>query len=460
MLRGRGGPRGGHIYRMADVGAKNNAHSLAIKDFQYGEDDFDDWVIRFEAAVGLAHGTDDKDAKAEYCKRWLPLKLDETARSISANLDVTRAWDLIKVDLSKLFVDPQEKYNWFAGRDPIVWDGKESFHSLATRIRKRVEKYNHGGNVEKECFMWFRLALGLEYRKAIDIGCGEKWDLAEAMNIAGRLRLADGDAAASTAAAAAAPNGKSVTFTGAAMSDDRLKSLEMAVQGMSLRLSNMEEEATKAKETRSRDASSDRSKFQERSHSRGRDDRGSLERYRRDSPRDDRRYSPRDDRRRSERYRSYDSRDYSRERSRRDSYERRDRDRRGGYGYSPRRPSYDRGSPGFRRYDRDDYRRRQYSDERRGRDDSWGRGDRRWSRDRYESRGRSRDDRPYSSRDSSNYGDRRRDEQSGTVAVRDNKPRNREEEDRFRSLDLGKQIDLVAAALAQQRLQADEQPEN
>ena len=108
MLRGRGGPRGGHIYRMADVGAKNNAHSLAIKDFQYGEDDFDDWVKRFEAAVGLAHGTDDKDAKAEYCKRWLPLKLDETARSISANLDVTRAWDLIKVDLSKLFVDPQE----------------------------------------------------------------------------------------------------------------------------------------------------------------------------------------------------------------------------------------------------------------------------------------------------------------------------------------------------------------
>ena len=40
------------------------------------------------------------------------------------------------------------------------------------------------------------------------------------------------------------------------------------------------------------------------------------------------------------------------------------------------------------------------------------------------------------------------------------KPRNREDEDRFRSLDLGKQIDLVAAALAQQRLQADEQPEN
>ena len=464
MLRGRGGGSSrGHAYRMADVGIKlTHASSLALKDFRYGEDDFDDWVVRFEGAVCLAHGTDDEAQKEGFCKKWLPLKLDETARSVSANVDLTKDWKVIKAELSKLFVDPQERYNWFAGRDPIVWDGKESFHSLATRIKKRVEKYSLAGDKEKECFMWFRLALTTEYRKAIDVGCGEKWDLAEAMKIAGRLRLADGDAAA------AASNEKTVKFTGAAMSDDRLKSLELAVQGMSLRLSNMEEEATKSRDSQSRDESGDRSRFKDRSHSRGRDDRGSLERYRRDSPRGDRR--------RDDRYRSYDDREYSRERSRRDSYER--RDRRGGYGYSPRRPSYDRGSPGgYRRYGRDDYDRRPYSNDRRpysndrrpysndrrDREDSWGRGDRRWSRDRYENRGRSRDDRRYPSRDSSSYGDRRREGQGNTVALRDSRTGNRGTEDKFRALDLadlGAQVDYVAAALAQQRLRDEEQPEN
>ena len=197
---------------MADYGTDS---PLPIKDFYFDDDDFDDWVTRFEIAVSLAEGIDDEAQLGDYCRRWLPLKLDDTARSISANVDMKKDWASIKKEMSELFVDPQEKYNWFAGRDPIVWDGKESFHSLATRIKKRVNRNSLGGDKDKEYFMWFRLALTSEFRKAIDMGCGDNWNLSEAMRIAGRLRLAVGDAAAE---AEAKPE-EVETFSGAAMSD-------------------------------------------------------------------------------------------------------------------------------------------------------------------------------------------------------------------------------------------------
>ena len=49
------------------------------------------------------------------------------------------------------------------------------------------------------------------------------------------------------------------------------------------------------------------------------------------------------------------------------------------------------------------------------------------------------------------------------MALRDSRTGNRGTEDKFRALDLadlGAQVDYVAAALAQQRLRDEEQPEN
>ena len=189
-----------------------------------------------------------------------------------------------------------------------------SFHSLATRIRRKVDRFGNAANKDMEYFMKFRLALPVEpYRKAIDIGCGDKWELKEAMKIAGRLRIADADAAAATAAAApgamaAATLGeRSVSFASASMSDDRLKAIERSIQELNLTVENLQEE--KRNEARRREEWS-RGRSEDRSQSRERDNRSS-DRFRHDSPRS---YQGRDDR-----GRDYDDRRYSHEHSHRDS---------------------------------------------------------------------------------------------------------------------------------------------
>ena len=88
------------------------AHALAVKDFQFGTDDFYEWVEQFESSVGLAHAVDDGPQKEELCKRWLLLKLGETAKSMAGRIDKTRTWADIKGELEALFTDPQEKYLW------------------------------------------------------------------------------------------------------------------------------------------------------------------------------------------------------------------------------------------------------------------------------------------------------------------------------------------------------------
>ena len=392
---------------MAVVGEREvYPHSLAIENYKHGND-FDEWVVRFELAVELAHNVadpDKRDKRDEHCLKWLPVKIDPPTWTLYRGI-TTRVWEEAKKQLSALLTDPQEKYDWFAGRNPIVWDGKESFQSLAMRIKLKIDKHVEESAKPRELFQRFRGALDKEYRRAIDLGCGDKWDIEEAKRIATRLRLADGDAAAS-----AASEGKSVTFTGAAMSDDRIKSVEMALQGISVKVDNLCE--TMEKNQRSREPSysrdrSDRGYSDRRSPSQGRD--GRDYRGRRDSFDRDRRSSY-DGRRGGDRYRAVDYRDSSDDRSRRDSYEydRRGRDdyRRSSYG---RRPSYERRddyrrspspryrSPGYRRdYDRSSDRRSSF--DRRPRFDRSPSYQRRYDDSRYDRRDDSRD-RDYRSRD-------------------------------------------------------------
>ena len=263
--------------------------SLAIDKYKHGED-FDLWIERFQLAVGLAHNASgpDKIAKRnEHCLDWLPLMIDSATWTIYCSI-TSKDWDTIKKELSALLTDPQEKYDWFAGRNPIRWDGKESFHSLAMRIKLKVDKHIEETSRPRESFQQFRASLPKEYRKAIDLGCGEKWDVEEAKKIATRLRVAESNAAAEES--------EPTPLVGAAMAEGKTG------DGISANSKRRFNDSSHGLDYRSR--------------SNGRD----LESNVRNK------HPSRDCRRRDERYHAFDDRDESPE------YERHDRDRQRDHG--------------------------------------------------------------------------------------------------------------------------------
>ena len=202
---------------------------LAIDKYNHG-DDFDQWVIRFEMAVGLAYTVNEPakiDKKKQLCMEWLPLMIDDATWNTYSGITAA-TWEKTKQQMSQLLVDPMEKYDYFAGRNQIVWDGEESFQFLVSRIKAKVDKYYEETARRREYFQRFRSALSKypEYLKVIDIGCGDNWDVEEAKKIAGRLRIAEGDRAAP-----AAPNAVPLTE---AMSGDRASSIEDTLHGMSI----------------------------------------------------------------------------------------------------------------------------------------------------------------------------------------------------------------------------------
>ena len=443
---------------------EHHANSLAIDKYKQGED-FDQWVSRFELAVGLAHLVNEPDKvekKRRLCMDWLPLKIDDATYMIFSSITAA-TWEDLKLQMSRLLTDPQEKYDYFAGRNPIIWDGKESFHSLCNRIKMKVNKYFEQASRGREYFLRFRAALTPEYRKAIDIGCGDNWDIEEALRIAIKVRLAETDLTAT------GDSSKTVAFAGAAMSDDRLKTVEMAFQGMTVKVDNLQEQVQKMQ---AKEPSADGDRRQSRSQSRGRDERDDRDRYER-SPRDGSVRDRRDSRggspynRGRDRYRAYDDRDRqgayggrddSRYRYDRSPSNRRDFDRRPRFDRSPsyNRQSYDRQyrreSPrrfdNYRRdeYRSDSYRRDDYRD-RRSSQDRWGRDD---SRDRAQNRNWE-----YRSRPSSRDRPSRDQGQSNAVAVRSSAPRDQPPDNQFR----GASFDEAVAA-AMYRLMRDDQQGN
>ena len=140
-------------------------HTLSIENYKHGED-FDDWLGRFELAVELAHnvaGVDKIAKRNEHCLKWLPMKIDKATYTLYKGT-TSREWEALKTELSALLTDPQEKYDWFAGRNRIVWDGKESFNSLAMRIKMKVDKHFEEAARGPENFQQFRAALPTEYK--------------------------------------------------------------------------------------------------------------------------------------------------------------------------------------------------------------------------------------------------------------------------------------------------------
>ena len=65
--------------------------------------------------------------------------------------------------LAKLLVNQEDKYNWLARNTPMTWDGKESLHTLATRIQRAVDKFDPtNGDKVKEYYFRFRTAMPAE----------------------------------------------------------------------------------------------------------------------------------------------------------------------------------------------------------------------------------------------------------------------------------------------------------
>ena len=126
-------------------------HSIPVATFQSEVDNFDDWIELFEGAVELATNAPN-DRKESLFKKWLPLKLDNRSCDLLKNCDITAPWKDLKIALKALLIDPQEQYNWQTRRTTVLWDGRESFHTLSNRIKRLVDLYDEGTNKSQEYF--------------------------------------------------------------------------------------------------------------------------------------------------------------------------------------------------------------------------------------------------------------------------------------------------------------------
>ena len=378
--------------------AERTPYSLAVDNFKSHQDDFETWIELFESAIDLAYPAVDAATLNGHCIKWLPLKLDSEARTIYKN--VTEAeWKKKKEKLSELLVNPEERYTWLTRRTTITWDGKESLHTLAAKIIQAVNKYDpKNGDKDREYFFRFRAAMPLEYKKAIDMNCGndrpKRCTIAQAKTIACRLQAANAKA---TVSPGLAPTEKTVAFAGAAMSEERLKAVELGLQEM--RVERSGNEARRTEDNRQYGRPNSRDRYDSRNDSRVSDRRpDSRDRYE-DRGRNDRFRNSRDslDRqndRYGNRYRGYSNERQSydnRDRSRRDNYER-------PYRQEFRGNSRDRGDQGrptssdrqsqFNQRDQQNYNTRPPSRERWNSRGRWNSRDRGNSRERWNSRGR------------------------------------------------------------------------
>ena len=171
---------------------------ISIKDYNSQKDDFEKWVKRFENAVRLS--TRDREEASLHLrfKDWLPLKLDENASIHLDQLDIPgTGWPELKSQLGDLLIDPQERLRWQARQTTIRWDGKESLHSLANRIKRAVDKFDKRLPAEckkQEYFTRFRDAFKRTQKRVIDMNCPEGHQTIEAAKDAVmRYQLANAD---------------------------------------------------------------------------------------------------------------------------------------------------------------------------------------------------------------------------------------------------------------------------
>ena len=121
------------------MATNERASSIPVDTFRTGLEDLDEWFEIFENAVNLAMNPSTDERKSELCKAWLPIKLDAEARAVFKQIPTTLTYAQTKAQLKDRLVDPNEVYKWKAMKSRIIWDGKESFQALATRVKRAVD---------------------------------------------------------------------------------------------------------------------------------------------------------------------------------------------------------------------------------------------------------------------------------------------------------------------------------
>ena len=236
-----GGVPGGGVLPAAPAARVERATSdINVPSFDSLSDDFEEWVELFEKAVMLATNVRDDDSLHFLYKEWLPLKLDSSARAMFKQV-AGRAWPELKAQLILLLVDPQEQARWQAKKITIKWDGKESFHNLASRVKRAVDKYERGMPDDfkaREYYQRFKNAFKKPMRKAIAYGCPEgARTIEEAKAVALRYHIAstedddNGDSAAN--------DGKSMVFAAGSFHPDRATGIENSLARITTQLENI-----------------------------------------------------------------------------------------------------------------------------------------------------------------------------------------------------------------------------
>ena len=210
-------------------------NDIPIEDFDQEVHDPEEYFERFESAMELATGVTDDARKAVLLKKWLQIKLNAAARMILKSCDMSAEWEALIAEFKSKLITPQDRYNWRSGKRKITWDGRESFHVLAERVKRTVDRYEDQPR-EKDYFYEFRQALPKNYRQAIDFGSEGVETLETAKKIALKLQaaLSGSDADESSVVA----GGKSVSFVGASMSEDWMDSMEKNLAKLTVSLEN------------------------------------------------------------------------------------------------------------------------------------------------------------------------------------------------------------------------------
>ena len=225
-------------------------NQIPIEDFDQEIHDPDEYFERFDSAIELATGVTDADRKSALNKKWLPMKLNAAARMILKSCNNAAAWDALITEFKGKLITPQDKYNWRSGKRRITWDGRESFHVLSERVKRTVDRYEDQPR-EKDYFYEFRQALPKNYRQAIDFGSEGVETLETAKKIALKLQAAISGSDADESSEVV--GGKSVSFVGGSMtedrrqsvSEDRLKTMEMGIQKLTVSMENQATEIAK-----------------------------------------------------------------------------------------------------------------------------------------------------------------------------------------------------------------------
>ena len=209
--------------------------SIGVEDYVSGQD-FEEYADLFVSGVKLATNARDQQQLDDLCLEWLPLKLDAPALAVYKQANKT-SWTALKEDLIKLLVDPQEKFKWQARLTTIKWDGKESFHALASRIKRAVDKYDKEmpqAFKDRDYYQRFCDALPKYYRGAIHMGCNaDERNIDNAKELALRAQLAIADPPGETKTLALdEPLAPAEQFAGAAMRDDRISAVERTLSAM------------------------------------------------------------------------------------------------------------------------------------------------------------------------------------------------------------------------------------